>query len=74
MMVNPSKFHTILFSKDIADTAGIQIKINCQEIMRESKVELLDINIDNRFSFEVHISNLSKKAALQLKCNKTAKF
>ena len=27
MIANPSKFHTILFSKDKADTAGIPIKI-----------------------------------------------
>ena len=26
MISNPSKFHTILFSKDTADTAGIPIK------------------------------------------------
>ena len=66
MIANPSKFHTILFSKDKADTAGVPIKIKEQEIVRESKVELLGITIDNRLCFEAHISNLCRKAALQL--------
>ena len=61
MIANLSKFHTILFSKDKADTAGIMIKIKDQEIVSESKVELLGITIDNRLSFDAHISNLSKR-------------
>ena len=52
MIANPSKFHTILFSKERADTAGIPIKIKDQEIVSESKVELLDITIDNRLSLK----------------------
>ena len=75
MIVNPSKFHTILFSKDRADTAGIPIKIKDQEIVSESKVELLGITMYNRLSFEAHISDLCKKAALQLNALKRlAKF
>ena len=75
MIANPSKFHTMLFSTDKADTVGIPIKIKDQEIVSESKVELLGITIDNRLSFEEHISNLCKKAALQLNALKrVAKF
>ena len=41
----------------------------------ESKAELLGITIDNRLSFEAHISNLCKKVALQLNALKRlAKF
>ena len=39
VIANPSKFHTILFSTDKADTAGIPIKIKDQEIVSEAKVE-----------------------------------
>ena len=75
MIANPSKFHTILFSKDKADAAGIPIKIKDQEIVSDSKVDLLVITIDNRLSFEAHISNLCKKAALKLNALKQlAKF
>ena len=57
------------------DKAGIPIKIKDQEIVSGSKVELLGIKIDNRLSFEAHISNLCKKAALQLNALKRlAKF
>ena len=43
--------------------------------MSESKVVLLGITIDNRLSFEAHISTLCKKAALQLNALKQlAKF
>ena len=74
-IANPSKFHTMLFSTDKADTVGIPIKIKDQEIVSESKVELLGITIDNGLSFEEHISNLCKKAALQLNALKRlAKF
>ena len=55
MIANPSKFYTILFSKDKADTAGIPIKVKDQEIVRESKIEFLGITIDNRFYLK-HIS------------------
>ena len=75
MIANPSKFHTILFSTDKAETIGIPIKIKDQEIVSESKVELLGITIYNRLYFEAHISNLCKKAALQLNALKRlAKF
>ena len=43
--------------------------------MSESKVELLGTTVDNRLSFEAHVSNLCEKAALQLNALKRlAKF
>ena len=75
MIANPSKFHTILFSKDRVDTAGVPKKVKDQQIVNESKVELLSFTIDNRLSFEAYISDLCKKAALQLNVLKRlAKF
>ena len=67
-------YNTFIFSR-LNNGVGIPIKIKDQEIVSESKVELLGTTIDNRLSFEAHISNLCRMAALQLNALKRlAKF
>ena len=65
MIANPSRFHTILSVKTEQTAQVFQKKIEDQEIVSESEVELLGITIDNRLSFAAQISNLCKRAALQ---------
>ena len=66
MIANPSKFHAILFKKNRTDTAGEVLKIKNNHIQSESEVDLLGLTIDNRLSFNSHISSLCKKASNQL--------
>ena len=66
MIANPSKFHAILLSKNCTQTDGIPIKIKKNQIESEAEVDLLELKIDNRLTFNSHISAICKKAAKQL--------
>ena len=66
MIANPSKFHTILLSKNCSLTDRIPIKIKENLIESETQVDLLGLKIDNRLSFKNYISAICKKAAKQL--------
>ena len=63
MIANPDKFKAIIIQKDRKDTSGIKLKINNKEISSEREVTLLGVDIDNKLSFDPHISILCKKAS-----------
>ena len=66
MIANPAKFHAILFSKDRADNSGKTLKVRQNEITSEAEVDLLGLKIDQRLSFDSHISKICRKASKQL--------
>ena len=66
MIANLSKFHAILLSKNCTLTDRIPNKIKENLIQSETRVDLLGLKIDNRLSFNSHISAICKKAAKQL--------
>lgn len=66
MIVNPEKFQAIVVKKNAKMKDSYPLFINDQTINSENSVKLLGIEIDNKLSFEKHISNLCKKASNQL--------
>ena len=63
MIVNPEKFQAIVVNK-MKDS--YPLNINDLTINSENSVKLLGIEIDNRLSFEKHVSTLCNKASNQL--------
>ena len=65
MIVKQNKFQSMIISskKDLSKSA---LNINGVELNMESSVKLLVIEIDNKLKFEIHISNICKKASNQL--------
>ena len=66
MIVNPDKFQAIIVKKNSKMENSYPLNINDQTINSENSVKLLGIEIDNKLSFEQHISTLCKKASNQL--------
>ena len=66
MIANPDKFEAIIIEKNGRDTSGIPLNINNDTITSSKEVTLLGITIDNKLSFNTHISNICKNAANQL--------
>ena len=62
LKANPDKFHMILSVKN----NDITINVDGYEIKNSSHEKLLGVTIDNKLSFNVHISNLCKKAGQKL--------
>ena len=62
MIVNLDRFQLMFLQKSIKQV--IQEKLQIEK--SENSMTLLGINIDNRLSFDDHISKLFKKASLQL--------
>ena len=73
MIANPEKFRALLVKKDRTDTTGHSISIHGKTIKSEDSVKLLGINLDHKLNFDVHISDLCKKAATQLNVLKRLK-
>ena len=65
MIVKQNKFQSMIISskKDLSKSA---LNINGVELNMESSVKLLVIEIDNKLKFEIHISDICKKASNQL--------
>ena len=65
IIVKQNKFQSMVISskKDLSKSA---LNINGVELNMESSVKLLVIEIDNKLKFEIHISNICKKASNQL--------
>jgi hypothetical protein len=63
MIANPDKFKAIIIHKNGQDTTGIPLRINDQEIQSSKEVNLLGICIDNKLSFDSHISAICQTAA-----------
>ena len=55
MIANPKKFKAIVLNRNRSDTSNISLKINNKEIKTSPWVRLVDIKLDNRLSFELHI-------------------
>ena len=67
MIANPDKFQAIILSrsKEIP-TVGLKVNIGSSFILTEDCVKLLGVTIDNRLSFDRHITSLCKKASAQM--------
>ena len=65
IIVKQNKFQSMVISskKDLSKSA---LNINGVELTMESSVKLLVIEIDNKLKFEIHISDICKKASNQL--------
>ena len=66
MIVNPDKFQAILFDKRKSDHKNQRIVVDNQNIKVVSSVELLQIQIDYKLNFNLHISNICWPTANQL--------
>ena len=65
MIVNPDKFQAMLLEKRSENNQSC-LKINNQTIKTTNCVKLLGITIDSKLNFDSHISDLYKKASMQL--------
>ena len=65
MIVNPEKFQAIVVKKNAKMKDSYPLNINDLTINSENSVKLLGIEIDNKLSFEQHISTLCNKANYQ---------
>ena len=63
MIVNPERFQAILVKKNAKMKDSCPLNINDLAINSEKSVKLLGIEIDNKLSFEQHISTLCNKAS-----------
>ena len=65
MIVNPDKFQLIIGDKKKGDHTNEDIVID-KQIKSVPSVELLGIQLDDKFNFSPHISNICKSSAKQL--------
>ena len=66
LIVNPDKSLIMLLQKSTKKVIQETLQIDNNEIKSENSVTLLGITIDNRLSFDDHISKLCNKASMQL--------
>ena len=66
MHVNPDKFQAIMFGKSGFENCK-SLFLNGTEIKCEDSVKLLGVTIDYLLNFDLHVSNICKKAARQIK-------
>ena len=66
MIFNPDTFQAIVIKRNNKMKDSYSLNINQEVINSENWVKLLGIEIDNKLSFEKHISTLVKKASNQL--------
>ena len=74
MIANPDKFKAIILSKEKLNTTDITFNFKGQNISAKEEVDLLGITIDNKLTFETHISSLCRKAAGQLNALKRLSY
>ena len=65
MQANPDKFQAIMLGKNGHDNCT-SLTICGSEIKCEDSVKLLGVTIDFKLNFEIHISNICRKAARQI--------
>ena len=61
MIVNPDKFQAIVVKRNNKMKDSYFLNINQEVINSANCVKLLGVEIDNKLSFEKHISTLVKK-------------
>ena len=68
MIVNPDKFQAMILqnSRNSKNYEPVKLEIESAKIETKNTVKLLGITIDNKLNFEEHISELCKKASMQL--------
>ena len=66
MIVNPDKFQAIIVKRSNKTKDSCPLNITQEVINSENCVKLPEVEIDNKLSFEKHISTLVKKASDQL--------
>ena len=66
MIVNPEKFQAIILDKQKHDYSNKTIKFDNKTVETVSSVRLLDIQLDDKLNFSLHVSNICKSAANQL--------
>ena len=66
MIVKPNKFQLIVLDKKSSDLTNTKFQVDNQLIKSVFFVELLDIQTDDKFTFNLHISEICKSAANQL--------
>ena len=64
MIVNPDKFQLILLQKSTKKVIQEKLQIRSNEFKSKNSVTLLGVTIDNRLSFDYHISKLCNKASI----------
>ena len=67
MIVNLKTFQEIITKKQNSSTHNCCLTINNAEIKPKESVTLIGTEIDNKFSFEKHVSTICKKVTNQLK-------
>ena len=69
MIVNPDKFQAMILqnSRNSKNHEPVKLEIESVKIETNNTVKLLGITIDKKLNFEEHISELCKKASMQLK-------
>ena len=65
MQANPDKFQAIALGKKSKDH-NLTFNVNGSNIPCDDDVKLLGVIIDFRLKFDIHISNICKKASRQL--------
>ena len=63
MKANPSKFQAIILSRY---EVSIDFVIAGHQVKSEKSVKLLGVNIDDKLNFNLHVTNICKKAARQI--------
>ena len=68
MIVNPNKFQEMILqnSRNSKNYETVKLEIESAQIETKNRVKMLGITIDNKPNFEEHISELCKKASMQL--------
>ena len=66
MKVNPDKFQAVVLNKKHSNLTYANFQADNQVIKLVSSLELLAIQIDDKFNFNLHISKIYKSAANQL--------
>ena len=66
MIVNPDKFQSMILDKKDKNNESLELDICGYKIRTSESVKLLGIDIDNKLNFDNHVSNLCKRASMQL--------